>query len=397
MEHVNFKDLKSKVGVDDIAFALGYRLDRKAGIGRYIEMVLPDNEGHPKDTIIIKNPNDKANQMYFRRNGSRGGDVISLIRENANAFNVGGRNEWDTVAKVMAKYANEPIPEYGDSSYLYKAGYTESQTFDPNRFETKRIDDDIRQVMPYFQQRGISEDTVTTFSENIHRVKDLRMAQYPYFNIGFPYTEPGRDEVVGYEVRGFNGFKNKAAGTNSTTGAWIVDLSDNKNAFNVKSVYFAESAYDIMAFYQANKLKLDKESSIFVSIGGTFSEKQIAGIMSHYTNARAIDCFDNDLPGRIYGIKMVGLLENIHMTIIKSEQDVRIKLPDRELSFNEKDVSLGEFAKNVSLRYKVGQWKAPSGFKDWNDVVMNKPQESITARTKFQRNERLEQARQMRM
>ena len=118
MGQVNFKELKSKVGIDDIAFALGYRLDRKAGVGRYIEMVLPDNEGHPKDTIIIKNPNDKANQMYFRRNGSRGGDVISLIRENANAFNVGGRNEWDTVAKVMAKYANEPIPEYGDSSYL---------------------------------------------------------------------------------------------------------------------------------------------------------------------------------------------------------------------------------------------------------------------------------------
>ena len=397
MEHVNFKDLKSKVGVDDIAFALGYRLDRKAGVGRYIEMILADNDGRIKDTIIIKNPRDKANQMYFRRNGARGGDVIVFIRENANAFNERGRNEWDTVARVLAKYANAPIPEYGDSSYLYKAGYTESQIFDPNRFETKRIDGEIRQVMPYFQQRGISEDTVTVFSSNIHKVKDLKMAQYPYFNIGFPYREPGRDEVVGYEVRGFNGFKNKAAGTNSTTGAWIVDLSHEKNAFNVKNVYFAESAYDIMAFYQANKLKLDKESSIFVSIGGTFSEKQIAGIMSHYTNARAIDCFDNDLPGRIYGIKMVGLLENIHMTIIKSEQDVRIKLPDRELSFNEKDVSLGEFAKNVSLRYKVGQWKAPSGFKDWNDVVMNKPQESITAKTKFQRNERLEQARQMRM
>lgn len=397
MEQVNFKDLKSKVGVDDIAFALGYRLDRKAGVGRYIEMVLSGNDGQPKDTIIIKNPNDKANQMFFRRNGSRGGDVISLIRENANAFNVGGRNEWDTVAKVLAKYANAPIPEYGDSSYLYKAGYTESQAFDPNRFETKRIDEDIRQVMPYFQQRGISEDTVTSFASNIQRVKDLKMAQYPYFNIGFPYTEPGNSEVVGYEVRGFNGFKNKAAGTNSSTGAWIVDLSNDKNAFNVKNVYFAESAYDIMAFYQANKLKLDKESSIFVSIGGTFSEKQITGIMNHYANARAIDCFDNDLPGRIYGIKMAGLLENIPMTIVKTEQDVRIKIPNKEMVFSEKEVSLGEFAKHVSLRYKVGQWKAPSDFKDWNDVLINKPQESVTAKTKFQRNERLEQARQMRM
>lgn len=27
---VNFKDLKAKVGIDDVAYALGYRLDRKA-------------------------------------------------------------------------------------------------------------------------------------------------------------------------------------------------------------------------------------------------------------------------------------------------------------------------------------------------------------------------------
>ena len=37
---VNFKELKSRVGVDDVAYALGYRLDRKAGVGRYIELCL---------------------------------------------------------------------------------------------------------------------------------------------------------------------------------------------------------------------------------------------------------------------------------------------------------------------------------------------------------------------
>lgn len=37
---VNFKELKARVGVDDVAYALGYRLDRKAGIGKYVEMVL---------------------------------------------------------------------------------------------------------------------------------------------------------------------------------------------------------------------------------------------------------------------------------------------------------------------------------------------------------------------
>ena len=41
---VNFKDLKSKVGIDDVAYTLGYRLDRKAGVGRYIELVLGDGK-----------------------------------------------------------------------------------------------------------------------------------------------------------------------------------------------------------------------------------------------------------------------------------------------------------------------------------------------------------------
>ena len=49
---VNFKELKARVGVDDVAYALGYRLDRKAGIGKYVEMVLGDGKDK-RDTLII--------------------------------------------------------------------------------------------------------------------------------------------------------------------------------------------------------------------------------------------------------------------------------------------------------------------------------------------------------
>ena len=49
---VNFKELKSRVGIDDVAYALGYRLDRKAGVGRYIELVLGSGS-EKRDTLII--------------------------------------------------------------------------------------------------------------------------------------------------------------------------------------------------------------------------------------------------------------------------------------------------------------------------------------------------------
>ena len=68
---VNFKELKSRVGIDDVAYALGYRLDRKAGVGRYIELVLGDGKNR-QDTLIVSNRRDKASQTFFRRDGSKG-------------------------------------------------------------------------------------------------------------------------------------------------------------------------------------------------------------------------------------------------------------------------------------------------------------------------------------
>ena len=100
---VNFREMKSRVGIDDIAYALGYRLDRKAGVGRYIELVLGEG-GNRRDTLIVSHPNDKAAQTFFRRDGSKG-DVVTLIRENLSSFTVSGKDEWQKIAKVMARFA----------------------------------------------------------------------------------------------------------------------------------------------------------------------------------------------------------------------------------------------------------------------------------------------------
>ena len=41
----DFKALKERVGIDDVAYYLGYQVNRQAGVGRFIEMVLPDGSG----------------------------------------------------------------------------------------------------------------------------------------------------------------------------------------------------------------------------------------------------------------------------------------------------------------------------------------------------------------
>lgn len=385
MKLPDFKALKERVGIDDVAHALGYKVNRLAGVGRFIEMCLHDTQGSHSDTIIIKEPKNKASQTFFRHTGQGGGDVISFILENINSFHETGKNQWEIVGKVLSRLANEPVPEYSDSSYLDKMGYTGKQVFTPERYDVQPISEHLVAGMTFLTPRGISQETLKTFAPYIVRIRDLEMENYKNYNIGFPYREPGKDVVVGYEIRGFNKFKSKATGTNSSTAAWIVDMTPYGNPRGVENVYFAESAYDIMAFYQVNRLKLDTENSVFVSIGGTFSNLQIAGIMRHYAYANAVDCFDNDLAGRVYGIRMAGLVDGMHLNVVRTSENVRITFKDKEICLDPDKVSVKELSKHMPLSNRVRQWKPPEEFKDWNDVVLRRPYIQKNQQNKFQR------------
>ena len=189
---VNFKDLKAKVGIDDVAYALGYRLDRKAGVGRYMELVLGDGR-EKRDTLIVCHPQDKASQRFFRRDGSKG-DVVTLIRENLNAFNVSGKDEWQKIAKVLSRFANMPEPEYReDREYVQSVRY--HATFDSSRYEVKPINPD--KVPAIFQQRGLSDETVRTFAPFIRLIRDRKNENFDGFNIGFNLGAAAGDAAGG--------------------------------------------------------------------------------------------------------------------------------------------------------------------------------------------------------
>ena len=391
-EHqVDFKALKAKVGIDDIAYSLGYQIDRKAGLGRYVELVLPDGAGGRKDTIIVSHIHDKAQQTFFRRN-SQHGDVISFIQENANSFGISGRNNWDIISKVMAKFADQPIEEKAHRTYADISDA--SKPFAPKLYHTEPILQNIDAAQYIFRQRSIKRETIQTFAPWIQRVKDTRFNS-DYFNVGFPYVQPGSDKVEGYEIRGYGSFKRKATGTNSTTAAWIVDFSQNHNPQDIKNVYFAESAYDIMAFYQANKARLQAklDQSVFVSIGGTFSNQQVGGIMNYYANARAVDCFDNDVPGRIYGMRMVSVVEKVPLNIVQTDDAIRVSHNGQEHQLDPQKATLNSLRSFIRFKREFGVEKAPTAYKDWNDVVMNKPSTVILTKSKYEREDNLREKR----
>ncbi|MBD5357738.1 MAG: DUF3991 domain-containing protein [Bacteroides sp.] len=383
---VNFKELKSRVGVDDIAYALGYRLDRKAGVGKYIELVLGDGRDR-RDTIIVSNHRDKASQIFFRRDGSKG-DVVTLIRENLNSFVVSGKNDWQKVAKVMARFANIPEPEFREDREYINATRV-SHIFDKTRYEVKPIDP--ARIPRIFSQRGISDETVRTLSPFMSLIRDTKNENFDGYNIGFPYTESPESGIKGYEIRGMGGYKSKAAGTNSSTAAWVADLSGGQ-ADNVRCIFFCESAFDAMAFHQMNRARLDNDIAL-VSLGGTFSDGQIQKAMERFPDARAFDCFDNDVAGRIYGLRLMALVENFPIKITKTEAGLKVEAKGKSFEVDPDFPITAQVDKNISLRHRMGQWTPPKAFKDWNDCLMNKPIEPMISPSKYERDSNLVEQR----
>lgn len=390
---VSFADLKQRVGIDDVAYSLGYRLNRRAGVGRYIELILHDGQNGKLDTIVISHPNQKERQRYFHRNGSSKGDVVTFIGENINRFNKFGRNQWEVIGKVMADFANMPVFDNREQR-IYTLGY-KPEVFNPKRYTGQTVFNNSDYAMGVFAERGITKDTVSVFASHIDVVRDQKY-KFGMPMIGFPYREAGfKDDLLGYELRGEKGFKGKAAGTNSRTAMWIAGIpSALNNPQMVERVYFTESAYDAMSFYQVNQEKIDLAHSAFVSLGGAMSNGQVNGALKHFCNAKAVDCFDNDLAGRIYGMRMAALADGKRLNILQVGDKLRINVDNKEeFEMSTGKASVKELEKHMKLSGRIASWKPPANYKDWNDVVRGMPLEALELKTKFQRDENLSRIR----
>lgn len=131
-----------------------------------------------------------------------------------------------------------------------------------------------------------------------------------------------------------------------------------------------------MAFYQINKVRVGTDTAL-VSLGGTFSDRQVTGVMARFTEARAFDCFDNDLAGRIYGLRMMALLEGIPMKISKADGGLLVEAKGKSFRLDPDRPLPAQVGKNLPIRYKVGHWPPPKAFKDWNNCLMNRPMEPV--------------------
>ena len=387
---VNFDDMRARVGIDDVAYHLGYRLDKRAGVGRYIELVLGEGKDF-KDRIIISNPKNKAKQTYFRRGDSKAGSVTSFIKENLDKLPLGeGKNEWQRVANILNHFAGMDPVEYKDQVYVSQK--KEETVFNPKRYGT--YFPDISTSVPYIlEQRGLSLETVQAFNKCFVAIKD-GCSNFNGVNIGFPYRESVDGEICGYEIRGTN-FKSKAAGTNSNSAAWIADLK--RAGGGVDNVYFFESAFDAMACYQANPA-IKHQNAAFISVGGTFSDAQILNVLKEFPVAKVWDCFDNDISGRLYGVRLVALASNWDMKYSNENGLYKFNINGKNFELAEKDVSakkVVELVEKGELNRAIDTLKPSAVFKDWNDMILGKKLEETRPNlvSKFDREKNLKERR----
>ena len=262
----------------------------------------------------------------------------------------------------------------------------ENVRFNLNNYQLVRFDlddwDSQKKFYSYFKNRGITLDTQRAFADHLLLASTTRENGNTYTHLAFPMRVPGKEEIVGLEERsrpnleGKSAYKGKAAGSNSSEGLWIANLSDRPLEY-VKDVYWFESGYDAMAYYQLHPNKDELNDAVFLSTGGTPGEKQFAGILDILPHANHHLCFDRDQAGLLYAVnfalqregrKFSNYLTDKGNLVIRDLTDgyKRKSIPTEDMDFK-------EICKTIGIDEPQNLLHLPKdGYKDWNDQLLGR-------------------------
>jgi len=388
---MTFKEIKDKLDLTDVAERLGYKIDKSKGTNtKWVTFNLGDPKA-PMDTIMISTPYEgsPSDHRYFRHGYARSSDVIDFVRENLAqlggnpALKDDAKHVWHIMMYLINGYSVKPI-ETPQVEKKEKKVFN-IKDYDVNYYDPTTMAYALREgifspqgkLEYFFRRRAINDDTVINMA---HMICTIRLKDRKFFNVGFPYISPETGEILGFELRGpksergktFRGF---TTGSNKSQSLWIADFSGMPRDA-ITHVLFFESALDAIAFSQARRSRIDYSKTVLVASGGGLSNDQLLLAKLTYPNAVLVDSFDNDLVGRLYGIKM-SLIGEDKMSSVKNfvkdkETGIyHIILEDKDFDMKEEDLTLENLFKKAGWhRIKTMSQKAPLPYKDWNDVLM---------------------------
>ena len=341
---MTYDDFLNRIDIQDVLQDAGYQLNRRDGL-RYPSYIRLDSKDKRVrgDKFIVT-----ANGMgCFQPPRQKVFNVISFIKEHPEKFTdyQTGMDKDRLVNLVCNRLLNNPIISNRVAKPVSETKAAKPfvlSDYDIHRFNTQDKASQ-RKFYPYFKHRGIDLYTQYAFNKHFVLATKHRSDGLSFANLSFPLVKPNDDKVIGFEERGrprldgTGAYKGKAEGSNASEGLWIANLT-GKPLSQAKEILWFESAYDAMAEYQINPAK-----TVFVSTGGTPTEKQMRGMLAATPNARHYLGFDKDTAGRQFADNFKAI------------------------------------AKEIGFRQENVQSYHPLGiYKDWNDALLNKKLPSLT-------------------
>lgn len=306
---LTYNDFLQRLNIQDVLIDAGYHLNKKDGL-RYPSYVRLDSDGRRirGDKFIVT----QQGKCCFHAQQQKVYNIISFIKEHPHFFTEyhAGMSPDRLVNQVCNRLLNHPIAEREtriirpkqDVKPFDMADY-DLHKFNPQNRETQK------KFYPFFKHRGIDLYTQYAFHRHFCLATKHREDGLKYTNLAFPLTLPkDTEQIVGLEERGrprmdgSGSYKGKAEGSNSSEGLWIA--SPAKTPLSAaKHIYWFESAYDAMAYYQLHQAE-NKElrKAVFISTGGSPSQQQFKGMIKATPDAAHHICFDRDRAGQVYAI-----------------------------------------------------------------------------------------------
>lgn len=302
---LSFDDYQRRISMEDLLLSAGYQYDRKKSTRHSPVYAKVDGEGNRVGDRVLVNPRYNT---CCEPPALKNYNIISFITSHPSAFQEYkvGMKPHLLVNEVCRNILNMPKTERISGDF-HGVG-EEREQFDLSKYKVHQIDgkdfDTVKPFYRFFKSRGIDLKTQYAFHRDFF-LATLERNGRSFTNLSFPMRIPGKEQegVVGLEERGLprmdgsSGYKGKAAGSNSSEGLWIANLSKQPLSA-AKHVYWFESGYDAMAYYQLHKGDADVKRGVFLSSGGNPTYMQFEGVLKEAKGAVHHLCFDEDLAGR---------------------------------------------------------------------------------------------------
>lgn len=344
---LSYQDFRSQISILELATHYDYTWKKEKG--KTMPVLY---NGEFDDRIVVKNPHDSANQLYFQVGSySDRGTLINFVRERLptvfSRFNDPRRSQAASINAVLNAYLDLelsirqknqsliPISPAGSSNSgneqrfhldyyglrpLPETNYLiRERGIHPELLRSTEFEGRISSQQIYFAQEGIKQI--------------LAPGQMPppgvfvHENVVFPYYRPGHSAMTGLEIRN-KGVKLHGGGSDRGHSVWISNFPEN-----LKRVVISESAIDSISFRQLEVMNLvhAERDSLFTSVGGSITPEQIQALKGFVGAAKPtwVLAFDNDLAGTRQTLNaLVMLSENgLHHTTTRRDKYLAIAMP----------------------------------------------------------------------